>query len=113
MNTTPPRPVSEQTVHIKVSTLVAVIILLVNVVVLGPGSWLVSSWRDRYETKLDTLGKEVKGQGDQLIDIRAMIYIGYLAKDTYRAEKEYTETRIHALQEQINALSIAEKNNRQ
>ena len=83
----------------------AVIILLINVIVLGPGSWLITTWRDRYESQLDGMDREMKAMEKELIDIRTIIYSGYLSKDTYRAERTYTEQRLQSLQEQVNAIS--------
>ena len=101
-----PKPLSERILHIKTTTLVGVVMVLLNLAIISPAGWVIRDWNDRYKSDKADLQRQMDNFEDQVLDLTTILYGDYLDKSTYEHDQTALENRLSDMNERINQLSI-------
>ena len=88
---------SENTLNIKIGTIAIVFMGLMNVVIVGPASWLVSNWKERYESDVTRVVIRMEKIEEDIDDLFLYVHGECVDRFEYEKDKSCLENRINLL----------------
>lgn len=103
---TPIESLSEGRMTVNAKTLGIALLAIINLLIIGPGGWLVSSYIDRYAADLAANNQRIVEIHAQMERLGNAVYYDMVPRKLYDVDREQFNTRLQDLSDRINDMTI-------